>query len=459
MARTPARRPAPTRRSPGAWGTTEQLPSGRWRAFYRLDGLKFTAPHTFDSKAEAQAWLAGERADRARGTWHDPHAGRITLTDYAYTWLDSRPDLAPRTVQNYRDLLRKWILPRVGGARGIELGAYELGALTPAVIRRWYAALFAATREHAERLQARDRQRRIHPARLWARERGIVVADSGRLSPTVLDAWRKAGAPSAATSAATAGAVPHAPGRATAAHAYSVLRNILGAAVRDQLITTNPCQIPGAGAQKSRERRPASPAEVAQLAAMMPPEMSAAVTLAAWSSLRHGELFALAREHVDLGAGTVRIERALLHIAGHSATFTAPKTTRSRRTVHLPRFVVDALRHHMDAYVPPHPDALLFTMPDGTPVTTFRTSALLRPARLAIGRPDLTWHDLRHTGATLAYRIGASVPEVQARLGHTTMRAALIYAHAADDSDRTIADRLDAMFSEDRGASRHLRAL
>jgi len=60
-----------------------------------------------------------------------------------------------------------------------------------------------------------------------------------------------------------------------------------------------------------------------------------------------------------------------------------------------------------------------------------------------IGRPELHWHDLRHTGATLAYRAGATVKDVQRRLGHATTRAAMIYAHAADDSDQLIAQRLD----------------
>lgn len=459
MARNTARRPS-TRRSPGSWGTAEQLPSGRWRAFYRVEGTKFSAPRTFDTKADAQAWLAGERADRDRGTWHDPRAGRITLAEYAQTWLDSRPDLAPRTAANYAALIGRWITPRVGGTHGVELGAFEVGAITPAIVRRWYAALFAATREHAEKIRAREAERRAHPARLWARERGLHVADSGRLSPGVLAAWRRAGAPvPPPTPGRGVAEIPHAAGRATAAHAYSVLRNVLGTAVQDGLISANPCQIAGASTQKPRERRPATPAEVTQLAALMPRDMAAAVTLAAWSSLRHGELFALAREHVDLETGTVRVERALLHLPGQPVTFAAPKTTKSRRTVHLPRFVVEALEQHMREHVGPSRDALLFAMPDGSPVTTFRTSALLKPARLAIGRSDLTWHDLRHTGATLAYRIGASVPEVQARLGHTTMRAALIYAHAADDSDRTIADRLDAMFSADAHAPSHLRAV
>ena len=79
-------------------------------------------------------------------------------------------------------------------------------------------------------------------------------------------------------------------------------------------------------------------------------------------------------------------------------------------------------------------------------MTNLRLSHVFRRARRAIGRDDLTWHDLRHTGATLAYRAGASVPEVQARLGHTTMRAAAIYAHRTDESDRVVAHRLDELF-------------
>ncbi|MFE5408769.1 tyrosine-type recombinase/integrase [Microbacterium sp. NPDC056569] len=450
-----------TRRAPGAWGTAEQLPSGRWRAFYRRDGAKFGAPHTFATKADAQAWLAGEHSDRSRGTWHDPRSGRVTVADYSATWLDSRPDLSPRTANNYRELLRRWILPRVGGARGVELGAFALGDLSPAVIRTWYASLFAATRENAERVRAREHERSAHPARLWAKARGLAVADSGRMSPAVLEQWRRAGSPlPAPTRGGAATEIPQAAGRSTAAHAYSVLRTMLNTAVQDGLIATSPCQLAGAGTQRPRERRPASPEEVAQLAAVMPAEFAAAVTLAAWSSLRHGELFALARRHVDLEARTVRVERALLALPGHPVEFAPPKTAKSRRTVHLPAFVVDTLRAHIDAHVSASPDALLFTMPDGhSPVTTFRTSALLKKARAVIDRPDLTWHDLRHTGATLAYRTGASVPEVQARLGHTTMRAALIYAHAADDSDRVLADRLDEMFAASAAPARRLKAL
>jgi integrase len=190
----------------------------------------------------------------------------------------------------------------------------------------------------------------------------------------------------------------------------------------------------------------------------MPARYAAAVWLAAWSGLRYGELFALARKHVDTETRTVRVERALINVPGQPLHFGQPKTRKSVRTVRIPSTVARLLAEHLDEHVPLEPDALVFALPDGRPVANVRVSAWFRKARAVIGREDLTWHDLRHTGAMFAYRAGASVPTVQARLGHTTMRAAMIYAHAADDSDAVLADALEEYASAAMGAS-HLRAV
>jgi integrase len=66
-------------------------------------------------------------------------------------------------------------------------------------------------------------------------------------------------------------------------------------------------------------------------------------------------------------------------------------------------------------------------------------------ARDAAKRPDLRFHDLRHTGAVLAAATGATLAELMARLGHSTQGAALRYQHAAADRDLEIARRLSAM--------------
>ena len=59
--------------------------------------------------------------------------------------------------------------------------------------------------------------------------------------------------------------------------------------------------------------------------------------------------------------------------------------------------------------------------------------------------PDLRWHDLRHSGATLAAATGASLAELMARLGHSTPSAAMRYQHAVAGRDREIAALLSKL--------------
>jgi integrase len=76
------------------------------------------------------------------------------------------------------------------------------------------------------------------------------------------------------------------------------------------------------------------------------------------------------------------------------------------------------------------------------PATLYR---VFYPARDAAGRPDLRFHDLRHTGAVLAAATGATLAELMARLGHSTAGAALRYQHAAAERDKVIAEALSKL--------------
>ena len=57
----------------------------------------------------------------------------------------------------------------------------------------------------------------------------------------------------------------------------------------------------------------------------------------------------------------------------------------------------------------------------------------------------MRWHDLRHTGATLAAVAGATLKETMARIGHSTPNAALLYQHASETRGREIADKLSEL--------------
>ncbi|MHB8243722.1 MAG: site-specific integrase [Acidimicrobiales bacterium] len=116
-------------------GSIRQLPSGRWQARYRdpVTNQLVAAPGTFTAKSDADAWLATVRADVLRGAWVDPKAGRVSLAEYASTWLERRPDLAERTAELYAYLLARHILP--------ELGSSTLARLEPSAVRGWHARI------------------------------------------------------------------------------------------------------------------------------------------------------------------------------------------------------------------------------------------------------------------------------------------------------------------------------
>ena len=82
------------------FGRIRQLPSGRWQVRYLgPDGLDHPGPRTFDTKGDAERWMAAAQTDLARGQWIDPSAGRITVAEWAAIWMQNRPDLKARTFE------------------------------------------------------------------------------------------------------------------------------------------------------------------------------------------------------------------------------------------------------------------------------------------------------------------------------------------------------------------------
>ncbi len=65
------------------------------------------------------------------------------------------------------------------------------------------------------------------------------------------------------------------------------------------------------------------------------------------------------------------------------------------------------------------------------------------PAKQAIGLPEVRFHDLRHTAATLAATSGASLKALMGRIGHSSVAAALRYQHVIDGLDAEIVRYLE----------------
>ena len=347
------------------FGRVRRLPSGRYQARYPgPDGIDRPAPDTFATKTEAEQWLTLKEAELLEGDWIDPDAGEILISDYAATWIEERPGLRPKSVKNYRSLLRCQVAP--------YLATVTVGELTLARVRRWRKKLL----------------------------------DSGT-------------------------------SEITTAKAYRFLRAVMNTAVDDGLIKRTPCRIKGAGSEDSPERPVLSVAQVYALADAVGLRYRALILLAAFSSLRWGELAALRPEDIDLDACTVRVTRQL-NKAGAVPVFGPPKSRAGRRVVNFADLIVPDLRKHLRA-VPA--GALVFTSPEGSALsnTNFRRRVWV-PALAAIGLEGIHIHDLRHTGNQFTADAGANTRELMVRMGHDSERAALIYLHSSDKRQRALAN-------------------
>jgi integrase len=116
--------------------------------------------------------------------------------------------------------------------------------------------------------------------------------------------------------------------------------------------------------------------------------------------------------------------------------------------VSIPPHLLPALRDHLVEHVEPGADSLLFPAEHGGHLAPSTLQRWFYRAREAAGRPDLRFHDLRHTGAVLAASTGATIAELMARLGHSTPAAALRYQHAAQGADKRIAAALSELVAD-----------
>jgi integrase len=240
-------------------------------------------------------------------------------------------------------------------------------------------------------------------------------------------------------------------GEPTVVKAYQILRAMLNTAVDDELIKRNPCRIRGADRYEVPERPVLTVPEVYALADAIVPRYRLLVLLAAFTTLRFGELAALRRKDVDLAARTVAVRRAQAETQDGRLFDKAPKSAAGTRTVTFPGELLPEVVRHLEEYAETGNEGHVFVGPRGGQLrrSNFRDDWIAARDKAGV-TSELHFHDLRHTGNTLASLAGASTRELMTRMGHSTSRAALIYQHMTDDRDRAIADRLGVMIRRSR---------
>ena len=230
---------------------------------------------------------------------------------------------------------------------------------------------------------------------------------------------------------------------ATAAKAYRLLHAICATAVADEQLARNPCSIPGASVEASSERPVATLGQVHALTEAIGPRYRALVLIATFCGLRFGELAGLTRRRLDLLHATVTVALDLDELDGGKLQPGRVKSEASRRVVAIPKVIVPDLEAHLAGFAEPGPDGSVFVGAQGGRLRRANFRKLwLHAVQLAGLDAGFRFHDLRHTGNTLAAATGASTKELMARMGHASPRAALIYQHATSDRDAVIAAAL-----------------
>jgi len=241
----------------------------------------------------------------------------------------------------------------------------------------------------------------------------------------------------------------------TVKHALNVLRIALGQAVRWGDLPRNVADLVEAPKTERYEVHPLTPAQALVLMDAIKGNRHEALYIVTMTTgLRQGEAFGLRWQDVNLDAGTLTV-RHQLQREGGKPQLMPPKSSRSRRTIPLTSFAVDALRRHrihqkeerLIAGARWQDVGFVFTNTTGGPLTpningTYQN--VLKRANL----PHQRFHDLRHTCASLMLAQGVPARVVMETLGHSQISVTLnTYSHVAPELARAAADQMNTFLT------------
>jgi integrase len=239
---------------------------------------------------------------------------------------------------------------------------------------------------------------------------------------------------------------------------HTTLHKALKEAAADGLVPRNVAGLVRAPRPAGQETNPLTPEQARALLKTASSERLAALyVLAVTTGMRQGELLGLKWEDIDLNAGTLRVRRTLSTAIGGGFGFSPPKTAKGRRNIKLPESALSSLRNHREAQLEKRDGitglwedhGLVFTTHVGTPIS--RQDLITRsfkPLLQRAGLPNIRFHDLRHTCATLLLCRGVHAKLVQELLGHATISVTLdTYSHVLPSMGDHTATAMDDMLS------------
>jgi integrase len=236
---------------------------------------------------------------------------------------------------------------------------------------------------------------------------------------------------------------------------HAVLSSALKQAVRWHMLPRNPCEFVDLPRLARKEMQAFAPNEAIRfLEAAKPDRLGIVLSFALATGMRPEEYLALKWSDLDLQAGTATVRRTLIWRKGGGWYFGEPKTSRSRRTVPIPKSLVSELADHRRKQVESRlkkgadyqNNDLVFAASAGTPILLRNlVRRHFQPVLTrAILSPTFRLYDLRHSYATLLLSAGENPKVVSERLGHASIVLTLdTYSHVLPSMQQAATEKLE----------------
>lgn len=354
------------RKRPNGEGSVHRLPSGSWCAQIYQAGKRLSK--TFSTQREALAWIQNIRGQIKGGMNINDY--KLSVGQYVTQWLtDTRTAKAPSTWSHQRQLVNQYILPSIGIVKLCDLNTHCIQTL--------YNQLFD---EHV----------------------GVY----------------------------------------TIRKLHLILHASLQTAVINGVIQRNPASNAKPPREPSSEVVVLDEGQARQfLVTAYSHRLFALFQLALSSGMRMGELLGARWGDIDFSKGTILVQRQLsrAHGAiGNSVHFSSLKTKNSRRSIPLSSHTIEVLHEQKQAQLAACYAAgekwqdydLIFTTKYGTPLQHRNVLRSFKTLLSISGLPDVHFHSLRHSFASILLRNHVPIHTVSKMLGHSSPATTLrLYSH------------------------------
>lgn len=240
----------------------------------------------------------------------------------------------------------------------------------------------------------------------------------------------------------------------TVQYIHAVIRRALGRAVKWQLVPRNVAKLVDPPRVQRHEVKPLTPEQArAFLDAAKGERLEALYSVAVALGLRRSEALGLRWEDIDFENETISVRYSLQRIDG-KLQLVEPKSANSRRTIAMPKATLMALKDHRKRQLeekmlagPTWRDTrFVFTNTLGGPIEPDNLGRWFKPLLMKAGLPDIRFHDLRHTAASLLLAQGVSARVIMETLGHSQISLTMnTYSHVMPVLQRDAAEKMDAI--------------